>query len=226
MSRHSAVTTEATQADGGDILITAPLMVRLQDSAITATVGGGPETVGGNITIDPQFIILQRQPDRWPMPSKGGVAISKPGGGRIAERTRPVSVSASSALGINGVVDIRAPVTDISGSIAPLPQAFAPAAELLRDRCTPQLREARASRFVVRGREGVPVGPDGVLLSPLGLSGPVEGVEGAASPGRGAVPRGGQEPGRLAQGVIEVPVDEECPKARGAQRRLGRGKRG
>ena len=81
-------------------------------------------------------------------------------------------VSASSALGIDGLVEVRAPVTDISGSIAPLPQAFAPVAELLRDRCTPRLREARASRFVRRGREGVPVGPDGVLLSPLGLSGP------------------------------------------------------
>ena len=81
-------------------------------------------------------------------------------------------VSALSALGIHGLVEVRAPVTDISGSIAPLPQAFAPVAELLRDRCTPRLREARASRFVRRGREGVPVGPDGVLLSPLGLSGP------------------------------------------------------
>ena len=59
MRRHSAVTTEATQADGGDILITAQALVRLQDSTITATVGGGAETVGGNITIDPDFIVLQ-----------------------------------------------------------------------------------------------------------------------------------------------------------------------
>ena len=35
-------------------------------------------------------------------------------------------VSASSALGINGVVNIQAPVTSISGAVAPLPQEFAP----------------------------------------------------------------------------------------------------
>ena len=52
-------------------------------------------------------------------------------------------VSASSALGINGVVDIQAPVTSISGAVAPLPQEFAPIAELLRDRCAERLREGR-----------------------------------------------------------------------------------
>ena len=59
LSQHSKVTTAATQADGGDIQITAPNLLRLRDSAITAEVGGGAQTVGGNITIDPQFVLLQ-----------------------------------------------------------------------------------------------------------------------------------------------------------------------
>jgi len=51
-------------------------------------------------------------------------------------------VSASSTLGINGQVAIQAPVTSISGAVAPLPQAFAQAAEILRDRCVERLRGA------------------------------------------------------------------------------------
>ena len=59
LSTNSSVVTRATQADGGNVQITAPTLVRLRDSAITAEVGGGPQTVGGNITIDPQFVLLQ-----------------------------------------------------------------------------------------------------------------------------------------------------------------------
>jgi hypothetical protein len=76
-------------------------------------------------------------------------------------------VSASSALGIQGLVEIRAPVTSLSGAVAPLPQEFAPLAELLRDRCAARLREGTVSRFVVGGRDGVPLEPGSLLPSPL-----------------------------------------------------------
>jgi hypothetical protein len=76
-------------------------------------------------------------------------------------------VSASSALGVNGVVNIQAPVTNLSGAVAPLPQEFAPTAELLRDRCAGRLREGRMSRLVLGGRDGVPREPGSLLLSPL-----------------------------------------------------------
>src|SRR5207245_1868416 len=55
VSTNGSIVTRATQADGGNIQITAPTLVRLRDSAITAEVGGGATTVGGNIFIDPQF---------------------------------------------------------------------------------------------------------------------------------------------------------------------------
>ena len=34
-------------------------MIRLRDSQISASVSGEAQTAGGNITIDPQFVILQ-----------------------------------------------------------------------------------------------------------------------------------------------------------------------
>ncbi|PON12497.1 hypothetical protein C2W62_39295 [Candidatus Entotheonella serta] len=48
LSEASTITTEARQADGGNIRITAGKLVRLQDSQVTATVGAG-EGAGGNI---------------------------------------------------------------------------------------------------------------------------------------------------------------------------------
>ena len=47
VSDHSVVTTEAMQADGGEITVQASRLVQLRQSALTATVGGGAETVGG-----------------------------------------------------------------------------------------------------------------------------------------------------------------------------------
>jgi large exoprotein involved in heme utilization and adhesion len=166
LSEHSTVTAEATQADGGNILVTAAAMVRLRDSRLTATVGGGPQTVGGNVTIDPQFVVLQNSQI---------VANAFEGrGGNIRIQAQQVFladpaslVSASSTLGINGQVAIQAPVTSLSGAVAPLPQSFARATELLQDRCVERLREGTVSRFVLGGRDGVPLEPGSLLLSPL-----------------------------------------------------------
>jgi large exoprotein involved in heme utilization and adhesion len=164
---HSAVTTAASQATGGNIRVTASSLVRLQDSQLTATVGGGTGD-GGNVTIDPEFIVLQGS-----QITANAVAGH---GGRIdltASKTflaDPSSaVTASSTLGINGVVNIQAPVTNISGTLVPLPQAFARATALLSTRCAERLREGTVSSLVVRGRSGVPARPGGVLPLPLAI---------------------------------------------------------
>jgi filamentous hemagglutinin family protein len=182
---HSAVTTAASEATGGNIRITASSLIRLQNSQITATVGGGTGD-GGNVTIDPEFIVLQGS-----QITANAVAGH---GGRInltaskAFLADPSSViTASSTLGINGTVAIEAPVTSISGAVAPLPQAFAQPAELLRSRCAERLREGAVSRFVVGGRDGVPLEPGSLLLSPLEQT-RVEQEEGQGSPASEAQP--------------------------------------
>jgi hypothetical protein len=76
-------------------------------------------------------------------------------------------VSASSALGIAGTVDIQAPVSNLSGLVTPLPPEFAPATAFLRDRCAARLREGAVSSLVERGRDGVPANPEGVLPNRL-----------------------------------------------------------
>ena len=164
LSQHSTVTTNASQAKGGNIRVTAPALVRLQESQITATVGGGAGD-GGNVTIDPDFILLQG--------SQITANAFAGAGGRIsltatkAFLADPSSVvTASSTLGINGQVAIQAPVANVSGAVAALPQAFARAGELLRDRCGERARGGTVSRFVLGGRDGVPLEPGSLLLSP------------------------------------------------------------
>ena len=165
LMRDSSITTEAKKADGGNIRVHAGYMVNLIDSVISASVGGGPDTVGGNITIDPQYVILNdSQIIANAYEGKGGnIRI-------IADvfLASPDSiVDASSALGIDGTVDIRAPITNISGTLAPMQGNFLSAEALLRDRCIARIRGERISSFVVSGRDGLPIRPGNVLPSPI-----------------------------------------------------------
>ncbi len=57
---NSSATTEASQASGGQIVITAPDMVQLINSRVSTSVKGVKDVSdGGNINIDPQFVVLQ-----------------------------------------------------------------------------------------------------------------------------------------------------------------------
>ena len=107
-SRHGIVSAEAEQADGGNIQLTVGSRVELRNSQITATVGTGVGK-GGNITIDPQFVVMQGSQVRADAFGGPGGNVRIVAGVFLAD---PESrVSASSALGINGVVNIQAPVT-------------------------------------------------------------------------------------------------------------------
>ena len=128
---------------------------------------------------------------------------------------RSASVSASSTLGINGEVAIQAPVTSISGAVAPLPQSFAQTAELLRTRCVERLREGAVSRFVVGGRDGVPLEPGSLLLSPLERVGQEGGVHG----GEQEIKNTEAKPGQAWYAQAQVPggLDGECARWLGKQ---------
>jgi filamentous hemagglutinin family protein len=162
LMRGSAITTEAMHADGGDIFITSPYMVRLDGSRITASVGGGPETTGGNIRIDPRFVIL-----------KNSQIIANAYEGRggniqiVADTflSDPQSiVDASSQLGISGMVDIQANITNVTGLVSSLSTDFVSATDLLRERCIARIREGgKYSSFVVGGRDGLPIEPGNLL---------------------------------------------------------------
>jgi large exoprotein involved in heme utilization and adhesion len=158
---NGSITTQALTADGGNITLMAPNMVQLQDSVISTSVAGGLGQ-GGNILIDPQFVIVNNS-------SIIANAFGGPGGNitivanNFLQSTTSV-IEASSALSTPGTISIQSPENNVESSIAQLPAAFLDAASLLRGLCTARRTGARSS-FAVAGRGGVPVDADGYLPS-------------------------------------------------------------
>jgi large exoprotein involved in heme utilization and adhesion len=189
VSHSSTVTTGATTADGGDIVLSVGTLLYLVDSQVSATVGTGAGG-GGNISIDPVFVVLQGSEVRADAFGGPGGNIDIVAGTFLADDS---VLSASSALGVAGSVDVSAGVTDVSGATAPLPAALLQAAALLSESCVSRATAGRNSTLVVRTRDGVPPEPaGGILANPA--------VAGAGEPGpapAGPV-RGGRSPARLA----------------------------
>lgn len=157
----SAITAATDNADGGTITVRAGRMVYAHDSSITATVKGGTGD-GGNIDIDPVYVILDKSKvianaDRG---NGGTIRIA----GEIFLASPDSTVSASSHLGIDGTVTISSPVEDVSAKMAMLSSSFLDGAALFPRLCTAS--GDGGSSFLVRGRDGVPPLPDSLLPSP------------------------------------------------------------
>ena len=167
--QNSSITTEATQASGGRIEITAPDMIRATNSRIVTSVAGSEgDTTGGDITIDPIFVILQNSFILAQAFAGTGGSINIISNVFLAD---PASiVDASSQLGISGPVNIQAPVQNVSGDLVVLSQDFASAAALLGQQCAARVADGKFSTFVVAVREGLPVEPGGFLPSPSFLT--------------------------------------------------------
>ena len=73
-------------------------------------------------------------------------------------------IQASSTQSIAGSIVIDSPDTDIAGSITALPESFLDASALLPARCAARGGGGQSS-FVIAGRGGMPIDPDGYLPS-------------------------------------------------------------
>jgi filamentous hemagglutinin family protein len=163
-----SISTHALTSDGGDITLKAPVIVRLENSQITTSVQSG-HGAGGNVLIDPQFLVMNNS-------SITANAFGGPGGNItiIADNFLASSTAllqASSALSTPGSIQIVSPENNVAGSIAQLPRAFVDASRLLRGACSAR-REGAPSSFVLAGRGGVPAEADGYLPSTIAAAPP------------------------------------------------------
>jgi hypothetical protein len=160
MSTNGTVKARAFQADGGNIAITAGHFLTLRHSTILGEAGGGPAVVGANIALRSQFIVLQNsQIFADAFAGRGGKVLIDASRLFLAD---PMStVSSSSILGVRGEVSLEVLPKK------PFEVTFAKVLELSRTRCVARLREGTVSRFVIGGRDGVPLEPGSLLLSPL-----------------------------------------------------------
>jgi filamentous hemagglutinin family protein len=154
----SSITTEALASDGGDIDIRAGNRVHLKNSEISTSVGSG-QGAGGNIFIDPTFVILENS-------KIVANAFGGPGGNIqiIADYflASPGSlIEASSQLGVPGQVQILAVNASSNGALVALPSQFLDASALLRESCGARVASgAPASSLVGVGRGGLAASPE------------------------------------------------------------------
>ncbi|MEP7153315.1 MAG: hypothetical protein ABI856_16555, partial [Nitrospira sp.] len=167
LSHNSAITTEAAQASGGSIFIQATDSIRLINSQLNTSVQGGPDTSGGNITLDPAVVTLQNSQVRADAVQGNGGNINIIAGTFLVDPTSVVS--ASSQFGLSGSVNIQSPLSNLSGTMATLPQQPLQGQNLMRQRCAAQVN-GQLSSLVVAGRDALPVEPGGWLMSPLAFS--------------------------------------------------------
>lgn len=189
LTEDSGISTSAPQSSGGDIHVQAGGDIQLFDSKITAeaglnggnvslaapgltyllrsTVTGEADTTGsgfgngGNLTIDPSFLILNQ-----------GSLISKSSfgnGGNINIFSdyffQSASViDASAPFGLPGTVTVTAPEVDLSGVLVGLPGNLLGLDTQLRPDCGVRLT-GNISSFIVLSRGGLPIAPGGFVPS-------------------------------------------------------------
>ena len=189
--QNSSITTEVTppatpdtsSAGGGKIKITTSdaAAVELFNSKIITSVADGPGG-GGNISIDPQFVILLSSQilARAAQGQAGAITIT-------ASLFLPdinSIVNADSGSGVNGTVTIQTPNDPAGGKIQPLEKSLLQATSLLNQRCA-ALAGWNFSSFTVAGRDSLPTEPGSWLASPLPL--------GSAEFSAGTVTEGGAQ---------------------------------
>jgi filamentous hemagglutinin family protein len=181
--RNSSVKTEAAQASGGNIDIQAIDRIRLVNSSISTSVLGGAGS-GGNITIDPNVVILQNSQI---------IAQAVQGAGGNISITTPLFladagslVDASSQFGLNGTVNIQSPTSNLAGTISSLPSSLRQVQSLQTGRCA-ALADSRSSSLIVAGRDILPTEPGGWSPSPFALMGEETDSLAIASPPVGAM---------------------------------------
>lgn len=153
MYNQSYITTSATYADGGNINLSMPNYVYVsENSQITTSIESGVGG-GGNIDLDAEFTVLD-----------GGQILAQayggPGGNidiittsiyNLTDQPIEQAISASSQLGIDGVVTVRSPDGDMDEGVLILSGDFLQADRLLRSLC--DTKRNKGNSFVVTGQE-------------------------------------------------------------------------
>jgi large exoprotein involved in heme utilization and adhesion len=156
LSNGAAISTEATTANGGNITLKVDDLLFLTNSKISASVNRETGN-GGNIMIDPQLVILDHSEITAQAAEGQGGNITIHAGEFIASSDS--IVSASSALGISGTIEIIGPRVDLNGALVVLSSELRSAAQVLRNSCA----GLSQSSLVEGGRGGLPQDPDATL---------------------------------------------------------------
>ena len=146
----ASISTEAQTANGGNIVIGSGDLLYLQRSSIATSVNGAFGN-GGNITIDPRLLVLDRSLIQ-------ANAVGGNGGNLLIRALQLVpsadsAITATSQLGVSGQIFITAQPLNLNGALVVLASDLRSAAVLLREGCAARGAGPRSS-LLVAGRGG------------------------------------------------------------------------
>ncbi len=152
----SAIETKANGADGGSITVDSSNYVYLRDSSLTTSVldAAGNSGNGGNIHLNPRFVVQDGSPIiARAQRGNGGDILINTTGVYVFGSVLSSPIDASSEFGVDGVVTIRSPATNIVDSLLTMPTAFSQEKIVLDNSCAVA---ENLSSFVNKPRLGVP----------------------------------------------------------------------
>lgn len=136
LRNNSSITTNASStASGGNISITAPVLIGTENGDIIANAVQGR---GGNIAITTQGLL--------------GLEFRE-------QQTSESDITASSEFGINGTVEINNLAVDPSTSLVALPERLANA----EDQITTDCASSDRNQFIASGQGGLPIAPQQLI---------------------------------------------------------------
>lgn len=160
----STVTTQADNAVGGNIKLDAGKFIQLTDTQVTSRVQEGSGEAG-SINIDPEFIVAQNsRVDTSADVGDGGDVTFVASSAILFDSLS--TIDATSRFGGDGIVDIQAPIQNLSGTIAPLPEEAVPVSTLYSARCAAG-QGGHFSTFVDSRTDSLSPRPSVFLASPL-----------------------------------------------------------
>jgi filamentous hemagglutinin family protein len=155
MSNGAGISTEALSANGGNITISLSDFLHLRNNGKITTEVDGSTGNGGNILIDPRYIVLD---DSQIIAD----ALGSGRNGNIDIQANAFVESANSLVKATGLVTFSDPRPDINGAIFVLSSELRSAAQVLRNSCAAQAGLPQ-SNLVEAGRGGLPQDPDATL---------------------------------------------------------------
>jgi large exoprotein involved in heme utilization and adhesion len=160
----SEITTTAERGEGGQIALQGRLLGLFPGSRITTSAQGqGSTGNAGDITIDPQILVLDRDSRIEAKARAGNGGHIRITADSILRWPPPDSViDASSETGISGRIDQSTPDRNIAGTLTTLPGVFLDATALLPTACAARLGANVSS--LRAGVTGLPADPSGLLV--------------------------------------------------------------
>ncbi len=177
LDQDAKISAETASSTGGNITLRVPDVVVLRQRSQISTTAGTDDAGGdgGNITIDTGFIaaVSEENSDITAnaFEGRGGnINITAQGvfGIDFRDRLTPLSdITASSELGIDGVVQINTPNVDPSRGLVTLPANLVDASRLVAQGCRAGGGNIanKLGEFFITGRGGLPPSPGETLSS-------------------------------------------------------------